>query len=143
MTLGELLIELRNKYKEVSSELEEYIEIPEVESFLKRRGDKLRKFENEVKGYKLSTLTGDVKKSLKKKGVDYKVYGICSRKKPYFDITKKVKKAIEDYQNTLLREAYEMEENQEEIINFDKDYAIPDELNPQRLEEMFVDKDDE
>jgi len=75
-------------------------------------------------------------KSLREKGVEYKIYGICSKGEKYFEVTKKVKKSIEQYEKDLLRQAYEKEEKSQR--NYDADYAIPDELNETDMVEVFT-----
>lgn len=140
MILERLLHDVRNKFKEVSLELKPYESIPEVESFLKLRGDKLEEFERAVRGYRLTELTGIVLNSLRQRGFDYTIYGICQRGADYFEITKKVKKSISEFEDEL-RQAAEQEKQEE--FNFDKDYAIPDELTEEQLEEIFGNEEDE
>lgn len=136
MTLEELLCQIKSKFKSVSGELEPYREIPEVESFLIRRSDDFKEFEKAVRSYPLTELTGVVLNSLRERGFSYKIYGICRIGPEYFVVTKKVRKAIKEYEEELLRQARE-EEKKQEKLNFNSEYAIPDELTPEQLEEMF------
>lgn len=135
MTLGDLLCDIKVKYDKAVAELKPYRSITEVESFLRRRGEDLKEFERIVDGYSLSTPIGVIINSLREEGVPYKIYGICTKGREYFVVTKKVQKAIKEFEDDLLRQAAEQEK--QEKLNFDKDYAIPDDLTPEQIEEIF------
>lgn len=136
MVLGELLKEVRNKYDEVSAELEPYRCVVQVERFLELRGQDLKTFVEAVREYDMDTPTGVVLDSLREKGIPRKIYCICDAGASYFDITKKVEKAIAIYDEELLRQAAEVIEIVEAPeVTFE--YAIPDELTSEQFQRIF------
>lgn len=143
MTLGNLLYNIRDMYKRSESSLSEYRHIAEVESFLTRRFDDLKEFERLVGGYNLSDSVITIHLRLKERGVPVKFYGICMKGAGYFEIPKKIEKRIMEEQEEILA-MYYAEKNAEvrdssDEGGFDKDYAIPDELTLEELEEKFGD----
>lgn len=141
MTLGNLLYDIRDMYKKSESSLSEYRYIAEVESFLTRRLNDLKEFERLVAGYNLSDSVITIHLRLKERGVPVKFYGICMKGAGYFEIPKKIEKRIMEEQEELLA-MYYAEKNDEAMGlsdegGFDKDFAIPDELTPEELEEKF------
>jgi len=140
MTLSSLLYDIREKFSEVSAELEEYRDIPEVARFLKLRGERLQEFEKAVIGYNLSEFSGNVLVSLRNRGFSSKVYGICRIGAEYFEMTKKVEKAIKEYEKSLLEEAYQNNEQNKEALMYDSEYAIPDELDEETFSRLYGEK---
>jgi len=145
MTLGNLLFDIRSMYRSSGCTLSPYTYIPEVESFLKRRGEDLKEFERLVGSYNLSDSVITVHLRLKERGVPTKFYGICMKGEAYFAIPKKVEKLVIAEKHKEAVEFYanlEKEENAESEDRFDKNYAIPDELSEEQFKKVFGDDEE-
>lgn len=128
--LGNLLHNIEKQYYESYNELKDFKYIPVVESFLVRREKDLLTFKKITSGYSISSSVLSVKADLETRFPKNSKYygGICLKGADYFKITKKVRKAVEEEIDNLNEQAWETS-SKEDMLYFDKDYCIPDELD--------------
>ena len=131
MYLGTLIAELEEALKKVIEDMREYIHIPAVHDFVCRKETDLTGFKRIIREYEFDECdeVPYVISELKDKPINSKYLGMCDRKGEYMsELTEEVEKQIA---------FYETSKNEKTELNFDKDYAVPDELEEKIFDELY------
>ncbi len=132
MNLGQLLHELERSFKEMISETKDYLHNPVIKDFVSQKEADYREFRELVSEYDRQLIVPKIIERFQKRNVESKFYGMCVRYDKYFDYNKQVKAELE---NEMFRTAFKKETAND--IQFDADYAIPDELDKKTFDKLY------
>lgn len=133
MKLGQLLHELERSFNEMLNETEDYLHNPVIREFVSQKEADYREFRELVSEYNRQLEVPNIIERLKRRNVESKFYGgICIRRAKYFDYNKEVRIELK---NEMFKEAFKEEKNED--IQFDADYAIPDELDKKTFDKLY------